>query len=336
MLAGRAARRRAIAYAVLLAASLVLVAFGGTPPMQELRRGLAFALAPIQGTLAGGTRGVTSYLGAFADVERLRVEVQELQQANDQLRGQGAQDQALRAQNAQLAALLQVRSMLSYSMVTGSVIARGTAPNERVTTLDVGSGRGVVVGDPVVGPGATLIGRVTDVGTDYSRVLLLDDPRLTVVGMTEIGRSTGIVQGQLAGTLAMTQIASTDTVTVGEQVVTAGLSLGDCIRSPYPKGLLIGRVVEVVKDPNAIVQTALVEPAVAFDKLEYALVITDYQGGLIDGGDLCGTPAPSGAGASPGGSTSASSRPRGSATPHPTATPSPGIVLPSPSLGGGG
>lgn len=336
MLAGRAARRRAIAYAVLLAASLVLVAFGSTPPVQELRRGLAFALAPIQGTLAGGTRGVTSYLGAFADVERLRVEVQELQQANDQLRGQGAQDQALRAQNAQLAALLQIRSMLSYSMVAGTVIARGTAPNERVTTLDVGSGRGVVVGDPVVGPGATLIGRVTDVGTDYSRVLLLDDPRLTVVGMTEIGRSTGIVQGQLAGTLAMTQIASTDTVTVGEQVVTAGLSLGDCIRSPYPKGLLIGRVVEVVKDPNAIVQTALVEPAVAFDKLEYALVITDYQGGLIDGGDACGTPAPSGAGASPGASPGQTSRPRGSATPHPTATPSPGIVLPSPSLGGGG
>ncbi|HEX5466246.1 MAG TPA: rod shape-determining protein MreC [Candidatus Limnocylindrales bacterium] len=312
------------------------MAVGATPPVEGLRRGLTFAFAPIQGALSGATREATSFLGAFADVERLRAQAQQLQQQNDQLRGEQAQDEAIRAQNEQLAALLQVRSQLAYTLVTGTVIARGTAPNERVMTLDVGSGRGIAVGDPVVGPGATLMGRVTEVGADYSQVMLLDDPRLTVVGMTQVARSTGIVQGQLAGTLAMTQIASTDTVTAGEEVVTAGLSLGECVRSPYPKGLVIGRVVEVEKDPSAIVQTALLEPAVALDKLEYALVITDYQGGLLDGGAACATPAPSSSAGAAGASATPTRRPARSATPKPSSTPTPGLVLPSPSLGAGG
>ena len=48
-----------------------------------------------------------------------------------------------------------------------------------------------------------------------------------------------------------------------------------------PKGLLIGRVVDVKLDPNEVVQTVFLEPAAPLDRLEYLLVITDYEGGLI-------------------------------------------------------
>ena len=54
------------------------------------------------------------------------------------------------------------------------------------------------------------------------------------------------------------------------------------IRSPYPKGLLIGQVIDVRRDANDVVQTAFLEPAAGLDQLEYVLVITDYQGGLPD------------------------------------------------------
>jgi hypothetical protein len=62
--------------------------------------------------------------------------------------------------------------------------------------------------------------------------------------------------------------------------VTAGLELGGGVRSPYPKGLLIGQVVDVRRDANAVVQTAYLQPAANLDKLEFVLVITDYEGGL--------------------------------------------------------
>ena len=62
--------------------------------------------------------------------------------------------------------------------------------------------------------------------------------------------------------------------------MTAGIELDGGVRSPYPKGLLIGQVVDVKRDANDVVQTAYLQPAADLDKLEFLLVITDYQGGL--------------------------------------------------------
>jgi cell shape-determining protein MreC len=78
----------------------------------------------------------------------------------------------------------------------------------------------------------------------------------------------------------MDQIDSGEKISIGDEVVSAGIELGAGVRSPYPKGLLIGQVVDVRRDANAVVQTAYLQPAADFDKLEFVLVVLDYQGGL--------------------------------------------------------
>ena len=47
----------------------------------------------------------------------------------------------------------------------------------------------------------------------------------------------------------MTNIPAGDTVTLGESVVTAGIELETGVRSTYPKGLLIGTIVDVSASP---------------------------------------------------------------------------------------
>jgi len=61
----------------------------------------------------------------------------------------------------------------------------------------------------------------------------------------------------------------------GDVVVTAGLGLGQELRSLYPKGLVIGTVVDVTKAEVSAYQRAVVSPAVDLRKLENVLVITD-------------------------------------------------------------
>ena len=78
----------------------------------------------------------------------------------------------------------------------------------------------------------------------------------------------------------MTQIDASADVALGDEVVTAGIELGSGVRSPYPKGLVIGQVVDVKRDANDVVQTAFLQPAADLDRLEYVLVILDYEGGL--------------------------------------------------------
>ena len=312
MFATRASRRRGIAYALLLAASLLLLALSGAGALTPLRAGVSFALAPIQDALSGLTRGATSLVGTIGEIDRLQQDNRDLQAANDVLEAENRRLAGLATTNQTLSELLQVRSTLDYRTVAAEVIGRQTTEVERVISLGAGSDRGISVGDVVLAGGAALVGRVVEVGANYSRVLLISDTRSTVIGLVQTSRASGNVQGQLGGSLSMTEIASTDKVTVGDEVVTAGIDLGNGVRSPFPKGLLIGRIVDLEHDPLAVVQTAFVQAAAPLDKLEYVLVIVDYQGGI----PIAPSPSPEGAG------------PSGSPEASPSNAP---IPLPSPS-----
>ncbi len=146
--------------------------------------------------------------------------------------------------------------------------------------LDRGTNDGIAVGDVTITSGGALAGRVVEVGPDTAKVVLLTDSESTVVGQLVSNAATGEVVGELGGVLLMRQIDAGETITLGDEVVTAGIELGGGLRSPYPKGLLIGQVVDARSDANDVVQTAYLQPAADLDKLEYVLVITDYVGGL--------------------------------------------------------
>ncbi len=283
----RSAKRQVAAYVALLAISLLVLAFSNSGPLLELRRGVGFALSPIQDTLRQGTRTLTSIFATISDLERLRQQNADLTRRIQEVEAENQRLQSLAAENQQLAALLEVRSSLAYATVAAEVINRRTTDQERVISLDQGTDAGVALDDPVVAEGGALVGRVVEVGPNFSRVLLVSDTRTNVAGLIETSRALGDLHGNGARPLQMTNIPATDTVNLGESVVTAGIELETGVRSTYPKGLLIGTIVYVQRQPNQLFQTALVQPVAVLDRLEYVLVIVDYEGGLPDG-----SPAP--------------------------------------------
>jgi cell shape-determining protein MreC len=111
-------------------------------------------------------------------------------------------------------------------------------------------------------------------------VTLISDSTSTVVGQLLGSGKSGEVVGQAGGVLVMRNVDSAVEIGVDEEVFTAGIEVNGGIRSPYPKGLVIGAVVDVQRDANDVVQTAFLAPAANLDSFELALVITDYEGGL--------------------------------------------------------
>lgn len=277
---GQTGRRQAVLYVALLTISLLMLAFSASAPITELRHGVGFAMAPIQNVLRESGRTVSSFFATLGEIDRLRQQNQDLQTQVDQLETQNRSLQSLQAQNQQLTDILQVRSSLDYNSTAAEVISRRITDQENVISLDRGTNAGIAVDDPVVGSGGALVGQVVEVGPDYSRVLLITDARMDVVGLLESSRGVGTVHGQLGRPLEMDGIPAENTVNVNEAVVTAGIELAEGIRSPYPKGLLIGTVAAVSRSPDQLFQTALLTPAANLDTLEYVLVITNYSGGL--------------------------------------------------------
>jgi rod shape-determining protein MreC len=315
LLNDRRARRRSITYVVLLVTCLVLMVFSSSPPVQELQKGIAFAFKPIQSTVDSIARSVGSLVSTITEIDTLRRTNDQLAAENATLKTQNAQAQELERENQLLTGLLQVKSGLGFQSVAASVIGRETSEFRRVVTIDIGTDRGISVGDVVVADGGALAGRVTDVTGDTASVLLINDTTSTVIGQLGTNQATGSIIGQLGGVLVMENIDSTERVEINDQVVTAGIDLGNGVRSPFPKGLLIGTVVDDQRDANAVVQTAFIEPAVDLDKLEYVLVITNYKGGLPPI-DQQAVPCPTGGGTLPVGE-----QPCVTATPAPTTAP---------------
>ncbi len=302
LLASRQARRRGIVFTVLIVVTLLLMAFSANPAVRDIQRGLSFALRPFQGALAGAADGIANVAGAITEIDQLRIDNNALRDENDRLTNENSGVQAIRRENDQLTALLQLQSGFNHATVATRVIGREMLATSHMVTLDKGTDDGLALGDVVIVQGGAVAGRITDIGPTFAKVTLLSDASSTVIGQLAVSGSTGEISGAAGGVLVMKNIDSSVQIGLDEEVFTAGLELGGGIRSPYPKGLVLGSVVDVQRDANDVVQTAFIAPAANLDSFELALVITDYKGGLppVDPQAVpCGTSGPVPAGEVP-------------------------------------
>ena len=179
LLANRTTRRRGVAYILLLAVTLILMAFSSSPAVAELQRGVGYAFRPVQSALNDVGNGISSVFGAITEMDQLRISNQALLQENERLRNENARADEIQRENDQLTALLQLRSGLSFTTVASQVVARESSEFKRLVTLDQGSDKGIAAGDVVIAAGGALAGRVTDVGPNFAHVRLMNDAAST-------------------------------------------------------------------------------------------------------------------------------------------------------------
>ena len=272
----RARRTNSVArpFAVLFVLSVLLLLFRSADVVRSAAAVGTQVLVPVQRAL--GETGITTnrWFQAVGDLDKIRAENTSLRVANDRLTLENARlaEAAIAAQQG--AKLDAAQRALPYKTIAAPVIARD--PSGVLKTLVIGGGtdQGVRV-DQIVMSEQGVIGRITEVGSNYAKVLLVTDSASTVSALVQSSRASGIVRGQYGDTLVMEWILQSDPVKSGDVIVTAGLALGNDLRSLYPKGLVIGTVVDVTKAEVSAYQRAVVAPAVDLRKLENVLVIID-------------------------------------------------------------
>lgn len=247
--------------------------------MSDLRLAIGLALQPVQGAVSSVVAAVNAAARTVSDIDHLESENKSLREDNDRLAAENRQLEEMRRENEQLTALLQLRNGFQYDTVTAPIIGAESSEFRRTVAIGKGTSDGIAIGDVVIARGGALVGRVVDIAQTSASVRLITDAGSTVIGQLP-SAATGEVVGDLGGVVVMNRIDATETVQLGDAVVTAGIQLTGGVRSAYPKGLVIGEVVDVKRDPNAVVQTAWLAPAAPIDRLEWVLVITNYEGGL--------------------------------------------------------
>ena len=116
-----------------------------------------------------------------------------------------------------------------------------------------------------------LVGRISQVGSDWSKVLLLSDPSSSVNAMIQRSRATGTVQGRTGQRLVMRFISPDESVEVDDIIITSGLG------GNLPRHLVIGQVTAVRKSDVEMFQEAEIRSAMDFRRLEIVMVILNFE-----------------------------------------------------------
>jgi rod shape-determining protein MreC len=259
-------------FALLFAISLLLLVFRSASVIESAATVGTQVLVPVQRALAQAGVTTSRFFQAIGEIDSVRAENADLRAANDRLTLENARlaEAAIAAQQG--AKLEAAQRALPYKTVTAPVIARDPSGVLKTIVIGAGTDQGVRV-DEVVLSEQGVVGRVSEAGSNYAKVLLITDSASSVSALVQTNRASGIVRGQYGDTLVMEWILQSDPVKPGDVIVTAGLGLGTELRSLYPKGLVIGTVVDVTKAEVSAYQRAVVAPAVDLRKLENVLVI---------------------------------------------------------------
>jgi rod shape-determining protein MreC len=261
-------------FAILFVVSTLLLVFRSADVVRSTAAVGTQVLVPVQRALAETGITTNRWFQAVGDLDKIRAENASLRVANDRLTLENARlaEAAIAAQQG--AKLDAAQRALPYKTIAAPVIARDPSGVLKTIVIGGGTDQGVKV-DQIVMSEQGVIGRITEVGSNYAKVLLVTDSASTVSALVQSSRASGIVRGQYGDTLVMEWILQSDPVKSGDVIVTAGLALGNDLRSLYPKGLVIGTVVDVTKAEVSAYQRAVVAPAVDLRKLENVLVIID-------------------------------------------------------------
>jgi rod shape-determining protein MreC len=241
-------RRRRAVLALLIIGSFVLLTVTYGQGADGMQRGVNAIFSPILSVADGALKPARDLVNWFDETFDAKGRNERLQEELRTTREQGVGAQAALAENAELRKLLELdRSGAipsGYTPVTGRVIARSPTVWFADVTIDVGSGDGVEVDDPVVN-GDGLVGTVAAVTGGSARVTLIADHSSAVSAKIVPSGIQGVMKPAVGDPedLLLDFLDSEKRVGKGQSVVTSGWR-GQEVESEYPPNLPIGEVVE--------------------------------------------------------------------------------------------
>ena len=197
-------------------------------------RSTADAVAgPVGGVFAAPVRwagAASDYVGGYffavSENRKLKEQLAEFQQQRDQVI-------ALKNVNARYEVMLGVRTEPPVPMATARSISESRGPFNRARLLDVGSNRGVTVGNPVINEHG-LVGRIIGASPRVSRMLHLTDVASQTPVLIARSDARAILKGDGSGNPRLEFVRGVGSIEVGDRVLTSGDGGG------FPRGLPIG------------------------------------------------------------------------------------------------
>ena len=229
-----------------------------------------WAVNPFQKAITFGFNGVIDLGNHYLFLIGTRKENEKLLSENKGLVETINNMREINIENERLRTLLAFKKKYLPSAVLAEVIARDTTSEYQTIRINKGLDVGLSRRMPVMTPSG-VVGQLIQVWQHYSDVLLVTDHSHAIDVAIQRSRARGVLKGGVDLSCELHYLTRTDDVVVGDVVVSSG------IEGIFPKGILVGRVMEIEKKKTGVTRRVKVAPTVNLSKLEEVFVITHIQ-----------------------------------------------------------
>ena len=211
------------------------------------------------------------------EYEALAAENEALKEKLAQMEDEARRADAVSRENdrlRELAGLLDDHE--DYVVQEAYIIAWNSGDWSNTLTINRGSAAGIEPNMCVITSNGQVIGLVQEVGPNYAIIKTVLDSSLEISATIASSGYSGMVKGNYVegneNYLRMDYLPSSAVIRNKDQVVTSGSIV-------YPKGLILGYVVDAGFGDTGVAKFAVLEPAADIDTLEQVFIIKDYNRG---------------------------------------------------------
>jgi len=256
-------RRLITAVLVVVLGAVFLLWRIDSPRVERFRAQVTEAVVPNLDWAMAPVTGAVNLLRDFQSYQRLSEQNQELRSELRRMQTWKEAALQLEQENARLLDLNNVRLDPRLTYVTGVVLADSGSPFRQSVLLNVGARDDVVEGWATM-DGIGLVGRISGVGENTARVILLTDSSSRIPAVIQPSGQRAMISGDNSAAPPLDFLENPELVRPGDRVISSGDG------GVFPAGLLIG---QIAADPGGRLRVRL---AADFERLEFLRVLRHH------------------------------------------------------------
>ena len=203
----------------------------------------------------------------FSSIGNLKKENSALMEENLRQKATIANLKDTQKENVLLRQELNLTPSKELSLAGAWVIGQDGTKLGSWLTIDKGEADGVVVGQSVVIHQRILVGKVSVVYPHQAKVTLLSDFESVINARDLETGARGVVRGEYGLGIALDMVDQTESLRVGDTIMTSGLGGGT------QADLLIGKVQSLKLSEDKLFQKAVLAPAVKYQELSLVFLV---------------------------------------------------------------
>ena len=223
---------------------------------------------------AGGK--TANFFETISEIKNLKKDNESIKLKNQEILAENSRLKELKKENEILRQALEIGLEKEFKFELAEIIGKDISQDSLI--IDKGEKDGLSKDLPVITQQKVLVGRVSEVYKNFSKVILISNPKSSLdakISGCEIENCQeeiyGIIKGEGNFKVLFDLALLEKEIKEGDVLVTSALG------GTFPKGLLIGQIEKVQKTDAEPFQKAAVLPAFDISRLEKVFVVTKIR-----------------------------------------------------------